>query len=135
MPFEDGKYSQDDIGNKLSRAITAIGKNNLQDAMHAMVDALGMIEKNRPDLGKVEDWLTNPATSFGLRSGLESGPYAKSSINQEITRAILYIGHGAESMAAVRKIIKAMKMLIWLAGTKQKVLAITSTPAEQARVE
>jgi len=125
-PFADHLYSQADIANTLTRAITALGKNYLQPAMYALNDALGMIQKVHPELGKLVAWREGD----NLRSGLPTGTYRKASINQEITEATLCIGRGDYSKAA-DKVVRAIRMLVWLASIKNKVLAVTHTPAER----
>jgi hypothetical protein len=126
VPFSPNNYSEADIGNQLTRAITAIGKNNLQVAMYALVESLSMLVTIHPELGKLADWTSTTET----RSGLASGTFRKSSINQEITGAILSIGRGHHRRAA-EMLREAGGMLQWLAGTKNKALLVTTTPADQ----
>jgi hypothetical protein len=128
MPFREEAYSQADIGNQLTRAITAIGKNDLQVAMWALVDSLSMILTVQPELGKLRTWIA--VCDVPLRSGIESGTFRKSSINQEVTSATLAIGRMDYEVAS-RKIVLAIRMLQWVAGTKNKVLLVTTTPAAQ----
>jgi hypothetical protein len=119
-------YSQADVAKKLSKAHTAIDKNGLQAAMYALNDALGMICKIQPELGRLIAYKEGD----DLRSGLPSGTLKKASINQEITEATLCIGRGDYSRAA-EKVVRAIRMLVWVAKTKDKVLAVTHSPAEQ----
>jgi hypothetical protein len=125
MPFEDGSFSQADIGNKLTQAVTCIGKNYLQNAMYALCDSLEMVKSIHPEFVKLVAWREGD----DVRSGLPTGTYRKASINGEITAATLAIGRG-DYATACDKIIKAIRMLVWVAGTKNKLLAVTHTPAK-----
>jgi len=126
MPFDNGQFSQADIGNKLSQATVCLSKNYLQQSMYALNDALGMVTSIHPEFAKLIAWKDGE----DLRSGLPTGTFRKASINQEITAATLAIGRGDYSRA-MESIITAIRMLQWVAGTKNKVLAVTHSPAER----
>ena len=91
--------------------------------MYALNDALGMITAIHPEFAKLIAWKDGE----GLRSGLPSGTFKKASINQQIIGAVLAIGRGDYSRA-VEDIVKAIRMLNWLAGTKNKLLSVRGTP-------
>ena len=125
-PFAPQQWSQADIGNKLSQATVCLSKNYLQQSMYALNDALGMVTSIHPEFAKLIAWKDGE----DLRSGLPTGTFRKASINQQITAATLAICRGDYSRA-MESIITAIRMLQWVAGTKNKVLAVTHSPAER----
>jgi hypothetical protein len=126
VPFEDGSFSQADIGNKLTQAVTCIGKNYLQNAMYALCDSLEMVKSIHPEFVKLVAWREGD----DVRSGLPTGTYRKASINQEITASVLAVGRGDYSKAC-DGIIKAIRMLLWVGQTKNMALVVTHTPAKR----
>ena len=115
-----------DARDKAQRIVQGVHRLLLQQSMYALNDALGMVTSIHPEFAKLIAWKDGE----DLRSGLPTGTFRKASINQQITAATLAIGRGDYSRA-MESIITAIRMLQWVAGTKNKVLAVTHSPAER----
>lgn len=137
--MNDAAYSQSDIAKKLMQAASLLSKgpDSLQVAMWHLCDGLAMIETKCPSEGKMTDWLSwRTTTTAALRSGIpgKEGTFKNASIREQITLATLDIGRERYGRA-VNHISEAARMLVWVAGTKNRVLQVRTTPEDQARHE